>query len=236
MNACIVLSGENRSGILFAEDFDAVIENDNDFSENHEDSVSEEPDLPPVLTYSQEEMDAAIEKSVSDAIEKTRSEMDICHQKEIQKIEEENKEGLHSLLESIDKKIEMSLTLYSTNLSKSIVEAVVSAFPSWGNSQKYLWSSNVLESVLPFFSDNFDISIKIHPDCCSEIREIFPEESFVKKSWIKFIEDSSLNRTDFDIQYADGKVFRNIDFIVSNILTDLLNSMSQSQKEEVANG
>ncbi|MCE0744546.1 hypothetical protein LWC05_11690, partial [Acetobacter sicerae] len=94
----------------------------------------------------------------------------------------------------------------------------------------------ILEKILLYFSENFSVCVKIHPDACEDIKEKLFKNKDVKDDHIKFVEDSDLNRTDFEIQYSDGKIFRHIDSIVSNILTDLSNSVDLSGKEEIANG
>lgn len=236
MNACIVLSGENKSGILFAEDFDDIPGAVQECADINEDTIPEEPAAPPAPTYSQEELDAAIAESVSEAIGKTRSEMENVHQVEIKKIEDDNKEKLQSIFESINENIGTSLRLYSENLSREILTTVVAAFPVWSNSQEKLWCSSILEKILLYFSENFSVCVKIHPDACEDIKEKLFKNKYLKDNYVKFVEDSYLNRTDFEIQYSDGKIFRHIDSIVSNILTDLSNSVDLSGKEEIANG
>lgn len=235
MNGCLVLTGENTSGILFAEDFDAVEKLDQDFSKTDEEVTAEESDVPPEVTYSQAELDAAVKDAVSEAVEESRSEMAVHHQEEIERIKGENKNNNQSVFDSIKENIDSSLNSYAYNLSTTIVTAVVSAFPSWADFQKDLWSPKILDQISSFFSDNFAVSVKIHPDCVSEIKFLLSQNAS-KKPEIKFVEDENLNRTDFAIEYSDGKIFRHIDEIVSNILTDLSNSMSKIQKEGMTNG
>lgn len=118
MNTCIVLSGENKSGVLFAEDFDDISNNIQKSSDHNEDPVPEEPAAPPVPSYSQEEMDSAIAVSVLKATERVRDEMEKTHLEEIEKIKEENKNKFQNIFDSINKNIDLSLYNYSEKFIK----------------------------------------------------------------------------------------------------------------------
>ncbi|BCK77336.1 hypothetical protein AA0242T_2393 [Acetobacter aceti NRIC 0242] len=236
MNTCIVLSGENKSGVLFAEDFDDISNNIQKSSDHNEDPVPEEPAAPPVPSYSQEEMDSAIAVSVLKATERVRDEMEKTHLEEIEKIKEENKNKFQNIFDSINKNIDLSLYNYSENLSRSILVAVVSSFPAWSDSQKKLWAEGILDKILSYFSDDFTVYVKTHPDCCEEVKKTLFENKNVKDDRIKFLEDSNLHKTDFEIEYSDGKISRHIELIVSNILTDLSNSINLNVKGDVSNG
>ncbi|WP_291362953.1 hypothetical protein [Acetobacter sp. UBA5411] len=236
MNTCIVLSGENKSGILFAEDFDDISDGIQESSDHNEDTVPEEPEAPPAPTYSQEEMDSAIAASALKATEKVRDEMEKSHLEEIEKIKEENKNKCQNIFDSINKNIDSSLRNYSENLSRSILTAVVSSFPVWSDSQEKLWASGMLDKILSYFSDDFTVCVKTHPDCCEEVKKTLFESRNVKDDRIKFLEDTKLHKTDFEIEYSDGKISRHIELIVSNILTDLSNSINLNVKGDVPNG
>ncbi|MCH4091103.1 hypothetical protein [Acetobacter sp.] len=236
MNSCIVLSGANKSGVLFAEDFDDISRVLKEKQDANEEILQEEPVSPPVPTYSQEDMDSAIAESVSKAIENTKNTLEEFHKTEIKRIEEENKRGFYSIFESINKDIKSFLKSYSENVSMTMLTSVVSAFPAWSDSQEKLWTPEMFEKIYSYFSRDFSICVKVHPDSLRRIKETILEGGDTKDDLIKFVEDSNMNRTDFEIHYSDGKISRDIDSIVSNILTDLSNSMGSSVRGEVLNG
>ncbi|NHN89402.1 hypothetical protein [Acetobacter conturbans] len=210
-------------GMLFSEDFslnEIETENEECVEANTEEKESKEF-LPLPVTYTSEQVTEMVDAAVKQAIEKTRSEVEEEKKEQFDQSFQEKLSILEDSFLEINKNINNEVASYAQKASNSIISSVVAAFPQWSDVYDPLKASKILTVVSECFSEEFRVSIKSHPDnfVSFESGESTDVNAFDRK--LGFEKDPSMNRSDFEIQWKNGSVSRDINKIVRDILSSM---------------
>ncbi|NHO33837.1 hypothetical protein [Acetobacter fallax] len=242
MSSDIVIPYSNTAGILFAEDFDALPEEIS--SEGRDTAASADNGehttaSSPAPTYTEEELQAAVATAVSNAVELTARQTRETVQSECnQTLENENSARIRTIeqaLTSVQGTISSHLEEYASCVSKTLMDAVISAFPQIAESTMTLQAGMLLRDILPLFTGDFLVSLRINPDTEVLARNDTILARFFETSWLSPETDASLGSSDFAMSWPDGKISRRLENTVKTLLTTIRSSAaSSSQKQDIS--
>ncbi|GBR01187.1 hypothetical protein [Acetobacter oeni] len=243
MTRDIVIPYSNTAGILFAEDFDALP--DETISGNDEAVAADEnpgaPLPPPVTTYTEDELRDAIDSAVREAVETTEKKTREAAEKEYQaKLESEHNiriQNIENILLSVQANLSSHMEVYTTAVTRSFLEAIVTAFPQWAGNIEALRPGALLGDILPLFSGDFQVGLHLNPETVVLSKEDEVLTRFFQSKWLSLETNNSLGPDDFIMTWPDGKLSRNLDDTVNALLSTLQSSFnSSSQQKDMHNG
>lgn len=225
MTSDIVIPYSNTAGILFAEDFDALPEEQSPEGADDTGSDDHDPAPPPAPVYTEEELHAAVDDAVQKATERTARETRETLKNEYdQAIETENSTRIgtiETLLTSVQTDLASRLDSYADALGKALADAVISAFPQWAEKIETLQAGALLRDILPMFTEDFQVRLRVSPATAALAKTDPVLGRFFQSAWLTAETDASLGPSDFSMTWPDGKIIRRLDDTVSALLSTL---------------
>lgn len=223
----------SMAGVLFAEDFDAEPAVPASPEEMDESGCPDEspglPEPPVEPSYSATEMDEAIKSAVEQAIAQTRAsvteELNNAVAAETSRQLDAIQTSLHDMRATMDTK----LSIYANAVSKSLLEAFMTAFPQWAQIDLPGQTASFLADILPLFSSDFQVTLTLSPETKKDLMAVQKLDTFFKNTWLTVTDDPNIKNYNFEIAWPNGHIVRNLDKIVATLLSTLATSSASAQ-------
>ncbi|GEC61202.1 hypothetical protein [Gluconobacter oxydans] len=209
--------GNNASGILYAEDFDRVLPDNVEKS----DDISPPTENENTNTLSDELLEESYQRGLQEgkilgkeAFDNEKISMESFYKNEIRK-------EIDRIFESI-KNIEKDISKQATSF---FLKMLVNLFPELLTQYGVEEAKRTIEKINSYIKDNFQLELTCSQEFSEKIEGYFGE--FTQKT-INIIVDEAKKGGDFKVSWDTGLFVRNADKVVSEITSQIL-SLSQEK-------
>ncbi|MBV1835603.1 hypothetical protein [Acetobacter estunensis] len=135
---------------------------------------------------------------------------------------------INEALSDIRTQMGARLKNYAETLASTLISTAVSAFPQWPEHDNTFCSATLLQEILPLFTGDFRVVLRLHPHNVEILEEELSSQSSVDRSWLIIEPDTAVQKSDFEMKWPDGELKRNLGDLSETILMALSTNTTTS--------